>query len=256
MKALRTSAGMATLLATLLLAGCTTTSSGPKTSDTSAAEYNVQLGYAYLRQGNLPIAKEKLERALEQDPDNPAVHSALGLLYERLGDSRAADKHYAEALRLAPGDPEIENNYAIYLCRNGRVAEGVKRFEQAARNPLYRTPEAAFTNAGVCQRGAGLIAEAEANFRRALQLRPNYAEAAFQLGDLRLQQGATDEARTDVDKYLDSFRATPELLLLRVRIARATGDRVAEEKYSRKLRIDFPESEQTRALGNLTRNPG
>lgn len=256
MMALRASAAVAALLAALALAGCTTTHSGPKTSDTSAAEYNVQLGYAYLRQGNLPVAKEKLERALEQDPSNPAVHSALGLLYERLGDPKAADRHYSSALRLAPKDPEIENNYAIYLCRNGRAVEGVKRFEQAARNPLYRTPEAAYTNAGVCQRGAGLFAEAEANFRRALQLRPNYAEAAFQLGDLRLQQGETDAARTDLDQYLGSFRATPELLLLRVRIARASGDRVAEEKYSRMLRMDFPESEQTRALGNLPRNPG
>jgi len=254
--ALRATAAVAALLATLLLAGCTTTHSGPKTSDTSAAEYNVQLGYAYLRQGNLPVAKEKLERALEQDPSNPAVHSALGLLYGQLGDAKAADRHYLTALRLAPKDPEIENNYAIYLCRNGRVDEGVKRFEQAARNPLYRTPEAAYTNAGVCQRDAGLNAEAEANFRRALQLRPNYAEAAFQLGDLRLKQGATDAARTDLDLYLGSFRATPELLLLRVRIARASGDRVAEEKYSRMLRMDFPESEQTRALGNLPRNPG
>lgn len=256
MTALRATAGVTIVLATLLLTGCTTTHSGPQTSDSSAAEYNVQLGYAYLRQGNLPIAKEKLERAAEQDPANPAVHSALGLLYERLGDIKAADKHYATALRLAPGDPEIENNYAIYLCRNGRVAEGVKRFEQAARNPLYRTPEAAYTNAGVCQRGAGLSAEAETSFRRALQVRPNYAEAAYQLGDLRLQQGATDAARTDVDGYLNSFRATPELLLLRVRIARASGDRVAEEKFSRMLRIDFPDSEQTRALGTLTRNPG
>jgi len=256
MKALHTIAAVATSLAALLLAGCTTTQSGPATSDSSAAEYNVQLGYAYLRQGNLSVAKEKLERAAEQDPRSPAVHSALGLLYERLGDTRAADRHYSTALRLAPRDPEIENNYAIYLCRNERVAEGVKRFEHAARNPLYRTPEAAYTNAGVCQRGAGLNAEAEANFRRALQLRPNYAEAAYQLGDLRLQKGETDAARTDLDIYLSSFRATPELLLLRVRIARATGDRVAEEKFSRMLRMDFPDSEQTRALGTLTRNPG
>lgn len=243
-------------LTALLLAACTTTTSGPEPSDKSAAEYNVQLGFAYLKQGNLALAKEKLERAEKQDSANPDVHSALGLLYERLGDSKAADRQYETALRLAPRDPEIENNYAIYLCRNGRVDEGVKRFESAARNPLYRTPEAAFTNAGVCQRGAGRVIEAEKNFLRALQVRPNYAEAAFQLGDLRLQQGATAQARADVDRFLDAFRATPELLLLRVRIARATGDKLGEEKFSRRLRIDFPESDQARALGASARNPG
>lgn len=178
----------------LVLAGCTTTSSGPQRSSTTAAEYNVQLGYAYLRQGNLALAKEKLERAEKQDPSSASVHSALGLLYERLGEPKAADRHYETALRLAPRDPEIENNYAIYLCRNGRVAEGVRRFESAARNPLYRTPEAAWSNAGVCLRGAGKYAEAEEDFLRALEARPNYAEAAFQLGDLRLARGAVQEA--------------------------------------------------------------
>ncbi len=243
-------------LALLALAGCTTTTSGPKPSDTSAAEYNVQLGFAYIKQGNLALAKEKLERAEKQDSSNPAVHSALGLLYERLGDPKAADRQYATALRLAPRDPEIENNYAIYLCRNGRVDEGVKRFEAAARNPLYRTPDAAFTNAGVCQRGAGRFVDAEKNFLRALQVRPNSAEAAFQLGDLRLQQGATAQAGADVDHFLEAFRATPELLLLRVHIARATGDRLNEEKFSRRLRIDFPDSDQARALAASARNPG
>lgn len=256
MSARRFAAAMCLSSAVLLLAACVATTSGPKTSDTSAAEYNVRLGFAYLKRGNLPLAKEKLERAERQDPSSPAVHSALGLLYERLGDSKAADRHYATALRLAPKDPEIENNYAIYLCRNGRYDEGVRRFESAARNPLYRTPAAAYTNAGVCQRSAGRFVEAEKNFLRALQLRPDSAEAAFQLGDLRLQQGAAAEARADVDRFLDSFRATPELLLLRVRIARATGDRLAEEKFSRRLRLDFPNSEQVRALDTQARNPG
>ncbi len=256
MSAIRAAAGILGSLSVLLLAACVTSTSGPERSGKSAADYNVQLGFAYLKQGNLPLAKEKLERAEKQDPSSPAVHSALGLLYERLGDSKAADRQYATALRLAPKDPEIENNYAIYLCRHGRTDEGVRRFESAARNPLYRTPAAAYTNAGVCLRGAGRHAEAEKSFLRALQVMPNSAEAVFQLGDLRLQQGATAEARADVDRFLESFRATPELLLLRVRIARATGDRLAEEKFSRRLRIDFPDSDQARALGTTTRNPG
>ncbi|MBV6423088.1 MAG: hypothetical protein NAOJABEB_00878 [Steroidobacteraceae bacterium] len=256
MMAMRSRGAIIGAVAMLLLAACTTTSTGPKKSTTSAAEYNVQLGYAYLQQGNLALAKDKLERAVKQDPANPAVRSALGLLYERLGQPKAADREYATALRLAPKDPEIENNYAIYLCRNGRVDEGVTRFESAARNPLYRTPEAAYTNAGVCQRGAGQLEPAEKNFVRALTVKPNYAEAVYQLGDLRLAQGKTAEARADVDRYLDAFRATPDLLMLRVRIARAAGDRVAEEKFSRRLRMDFPDSEQARALGGAARNPG
>ena len=33
---------------------------------------------AYMQQGNLPRAKEKLDRALQEDPANPNVHSVYG----------------------------------------------------------------------------------------------------------------------------------------------------------------------------------
>ena len=89
---------------------------------------NIQLGIAYLQQGNYPLAREKLERSLKQNPKDPDVHTSLGLLYDRTGDPKLADKHFREALRLAPNNPDISNNYAIYLCKNGRVEEGVERF--------------------------------------------------------------------------------------------------------------------------------
>jgi Tfp pilus assembly protein PilF len=41
-----------------------------------------------------------------------------------------------------------------------------------------------------------------------------------------------------------------------VRIARAQGDRVAAEHYARSLRMDFPTSEQARALAALNQHPG
>ena len=149
------------VLAVGAFAGCVSSGNDGKASDgRNAAAFNLQLGVTYLQQGNLAVAKEKLERAAKQNPDSPAVHSAMGLLYERLGDQKRADEEHRRALARAPGDPEILNNYAVYLCRNGRSAEGVQRFEQAASNPLYRTPWAAYTNAGVCLRAAARDAEA------------------------------------------------------------------------------------------------
>lgn len=240
------------------LVACQTTSPGgaPRTAKENAASYNLQLGIAYLQQGNLGFAKEKLEKSEQQNARDPALHTAMGLLYERLGDSRKADRHYATALRLAPGDPDVQNNYAVYLCKNGRIDDGVKRFEEAANNALYRTPEAAYTNAGVCQRSDGRYDDAARSFTRALTLRPNYGEAAYQLADMRLEQGDIAQARSVLDGFMRNFRATADLLYLGVRVERAGGDRVAEERYARRLRIDFPDSEQARALSSPARNPG
>lgn len=243
-------------LAAVVLAGCV--SSGGRDSslkdsmskNEAAGHANKQLGTVYLRQGNLALAKEKLERAEKYTPRDPEVHMALAVLYERLDIQEEVDSHYRTAIRLAPKDPAVLNNYAGYLCRTGRLEEGVERFLEAARNPLYRTPEMAYTNAGVCLRKANKLDEAAGSFQRALAIRANNAEATFQAADLEFDRGDAAKARALVDKYLGTYDATADLLLLAVRIARAQGDRVAEDKFTRKLRVEFPNSQQLRSLSS------
>jgi len=238
------------------LAGCVSPMQHAASSSDEAAGFNVQLGLGYLQQGNLVVAKEKLERAERESPRDPKVHNAMGLLYERLGDSKRADDEYRTALRYAPKDPEVANNYAVFLCKSGHTEDGIKYFLEAGRNPLYRTPEASYTNIAVCLRAAHREDEAKQNLQHALAIKPNFAEAAYQLADLEFERGRLNDARAAVTHYTDSFDATPDLLLLGVRIARAMGDRVAADRYARSLRMDFPGSEQTRALSDLNHNPG
>lgn len=239
----------------LLLAGCATTPH-KAAKEHDAAAYNVQLGLDYMKQGELARAKDKLDRALKEDPNSPDVHHVRALLFQRMADTGQADAEFRAALRLAPHDPQIANSYAQYLCQNGRADEGVKRFLEAAHNPLYETPWFAYTNAGVCQRTAKRDEEARANFTRALQIQPNYAEAAFQLATLQFQHGELAPARAVIDAFIGSFDATPDLLLLGVRVARAQGDRIAAQRYARKLQLDFPGTDQARALAELDHNPG
>jgi type IV pilus assembly protein PilF len=214
----------------------------------TAAKYNIQLGTAYLQQGNYALAREKLERAVRQNPKDPDVHTSLGLLYDRTGDVKLADKHFREALRLAPERPDLGNNYAIYLCKNGRVDEGVERFSEVASNKYYRTPEVALTNAGVCLRGAKRLDDAQEKFAGAIKARPNYSEATVQLASLLVERSQLVEARKVVDTYLSAFRPNADVLLTAVTVARAAKDKLAEEKYSRTLRLEFPDSAQARAL--------
>jgi len=245
---------MVATLATGLVAGCVTnTKDGGKPlkqedPEVQASAYNVQLGTAYLQQGNYAVAKEKLERALEQNPKDPNVHTSLGLLYDRTGEPKLAEKHYREALRLAPDKPDVSNNYAIHLCKNGRVDEGVERFTAVASNRYYQTPEVALTNAGVCLRSAKRLDEAEKKFIAAIKARPNYGDATVQLATLYVERARIADARNVVDTYLNAFKPNPDVLLAAVGVARAAKDRMSEEKYSRRLRLDYPDSPQTRAL--------
>ncbi len=243
------------LAGTVLLGACASTG-GAGGRNPEAAGYNVQLGLGYLQQGNLAVAKEKLDRAAVQDPDNAQVHAAMALLDERLGKDKEADREYRSALALSPHDPAMLNNYAVYLCAHGRAADGERYFEQAASNPLYATPWAAYTNAGVCLRGVHRDEEAAQRFSRALQVNPTYAEAVYQASDLDFSAQRNAQARLRVDLFLLNNPATPDLLLLAWRIASVQQDADGADRYAARLRREFPNSEQARALGGKLANPG
>jgi len=241
------------LLASVLLAACVTT--GDKQvgqSPQAAGEANLSLGVAYLQQGNLPVAKDKLEKAAKQTPKNPQVHGMLGLLYHRIGDDKLAEKEYRTALELAPGDPEQLNNYAIFLCSVGRADEGVSRFEEAAKNPLYRTPWAAYTNAGVCLRSAKRDADARSLFLRASQVNPNFAEAIVQLADLDLADHQPADAYRRTSDYLKTNPTSPDILLLGWRAAHELKDPVGAAQMAWRMQSDFPDSDQAHTLARLS----
>ena len=221
-----------------------------------AAEFNTELGIAYLRRGELAVAQRKLDRALKENPDDPAVHSARALLFVRLGEAANADHEYREALRLAPKNPDFQNDYAVFLCRSGRAEEGVKYFLGAARNPLYLTPAAAYANAGICLRSIHKDLRAEQMFRTALAVSPGFAEAAWQLADLDFKRGRLAQARAEIHGFLASYNETPDLLLLAVKVARAQGDVLNAALYARRLQLDYPGSAQAHALAELGHDPG
>lgn len=236
----------------LMLTACVTTKS-PHLSDTNAvadaAADNVQLAMAYMQQGNLARAKEKLDRAMQEDPSNANLHSVYAMFYERINDQKKAESEFREAMRLAPTDPGQVNFYGTYLCRQHRVDEGVTKLMQVANNPLYRTPEVAYTNIGVCLLTVHRDEEAETAFRRALAARPDFAEAAYQLADTELQHGRAIEARDRIDKFLKQYNPTPDLLLLGWRASRTLDDAHGAAQYAKTLRAEFPGSEQAAALG-------
>src|SRR5690606_37197785 len=105
------------MLLLLPLSGCVSSQSRFSTQPDRAAELNLELGIEHLRRGNLAQAKERLDRSLQQNARNPMAQVASGLLYDRLGERARADNHFARALSLAPDDPDVQNNYAAYLCR-------------------------------------------------------------------------------------------------------------------------------------------
>lgn len=236
------------LCAATLLAGCVTSGGNARQVDTvAAADANVKLGVAYMNQGEMALAKEKLERAEKQNPRSAEVQFALGEMHNRLSQPREAEKYYRAAMNLAPDKLEIVNGYATFLCTSGDVDRALVQYERLMNNPLYGRQPAAATNAGMCLRDQKRHADSVRYFEVALAKAPDWIDAVVQLADVHIALDNPAAARRVIDGY-QSMRNSAGVLVLGVRAAVAQGDCSAARVYANKVRGDFPNSREALVL--------
>ena len=166
------------ILGLALLLGACAQNRNPNSYETSAEEstklsrarIHTELAIAYYGAGQYSVAMEEVQIALAADDKYLPAINQLGLIHLALGQTDEAQKVMQRAIRLDPADPSINNNYGMLLCSKGQAAEAMRYFDKALSDPLYRTPEFAYVNAGVCMKNEGNYLQAEQFLRRALAL--------------------------------------------------------------------------------------
>lgn len=234
----------------LTLAGCATSPQERKEEARlhRAATLNAQLGIDYMRSGDLKLATDKLNLAMDQDPDSATVRNANALLMQRLGRYNAAEDNFTRALELKPQKASVHNNYGVFLCERGHFNRAYEQFKAAWNNPLYETPEFAYANAGICALKQQNRALAVKRFNQALNERPDFAPALYELAKLSAQQGHNRHANDYLSRITGRDRYTPGILSLCLKVKRALGDMNGAAVCARDLYRLFPNSPQARAL--------
>ena len=239
------------MAAILVGSGCISTTTGPpenKADQGDAAELNYQLGARYYRKGDYDLARDRLQLALKQDPKNAFAWSTLGLTYEALGNVRLAEDAYDNAVRVAPRDYKIQENYAVFLCRQGRFDDARRYFDKAIKAPTNDYSEQTYTNAGVCMMQKPDHVAAEQYFRAALDRRPNHGEALLQMSVLSYETGDNLKARAFLQRYLGSNMPTAPVLYHGILIEEKLGDDTARRQYTLQLLRDFPDSAEAERI--------
>ena len=239
------------MAAILVSSGCVSTTTGPpemKADQGDAAELNYQLGARYYRKGDYDLARDRLQLALKQDPKNAFAWSTLGLTYEALGNVRLAEDAYDNAVRVAPRDYQIQENYAVFLCRQDRFDDARGYFDKAIKAPTNDYSERTYTNAGVCMMQKPDYAAAEQYLRAALERRPNHGEALLQMSVLSYETGDNLRARAFLQRYLGSNMPTAPVLYHGILIEEKLGDDTARREYAMQLLRDFPNSAEAERI--------
>jgi len=235
-----------------LMVGCVSTTTGsitePEGDNEEAADLNYQLGARYYQQGSYTLALDRLKLATEFDPKMAAAYSALALTYEALDNQRLAREAYESAVRVEPRNFDVQNTYAVYLCRHKDYSQAQKYFDKAGGHPENDEAEVTLTNAGVCMGQKPDLAAAENYFRQALDHKRNYGEALLQLCLLKFQQEDYLGARAFLQRFMSGTIPTAGVLYLASRIEGKLGNERGKTDYENQLIREFPTSPEARKV--------
>lgn len=127
--------------------------------------------------------------------------STKGDVYYLLGEAKKAYKSYDKALKVKPDDVTVLNNYAYYLCENGK---SLKKAYQMSHKAILAEPDNAtyLDTYGWILYLMGRPEEAKPHFKRAMLyggkdspvILDHYAEVLFALGEYPMARVYWDKA--------------------------------------------------------------
>ena len=243
------------------LSGCKSTASAggaperktlsDETSAEKRASIRLQLAVGYFQGGNYEVALDEVKKAIEANPDYADAYGVRALIYNGMGELALAEDNFQRAMRLAPRNPELNNNFGSFLCQHGRYAEGLAQFELALKNPQYQSPEKAMINAGGCSIKMKNLEAAERYLLDALRIEPDQANVHASLARVYFER--RDYARAGF--FINRLKAVAKLdtlpadvLWLALRVERKLGDKGAAESMATQLRRRHPGSPEFAAL--------
>jgi Tfp pilus assembly protein PilF len=175
-----------------------------------------------------------LREAVANGHDFPDARHLLGLALSLLDRPDEALAEFDAALARNPRYLEAHVNRAVLLAGLGREVEAQAAFEVAGelgRADASGYPAAVgnrLANAHVAlgheYRQAGALEEAEAQYRRALSLRPSFPDVRIALARALLERGAHADAASELDAVLDIRPNFLDAVLLRGLAAYLLGD--------------------------------
>jgi tetratricopeptide (TPR) repeat protein len=227
-------------------------------------EIDNNLAVVTAKLGDLKTAVQRLERAVAQDPNDPDYHFNLGLALYRLGDLEDAKRQLQESVALRSGDNEARSTLALLenvsagstTARNLQIPNlRIKQnydensflqlmvgIQSAAEERLSHTDPVThaqfYISRGQDLLAEGFVVEAEKQFRQAIALAPNSAEAHVALAHALEAKDDIPGARAEAEAALGiKVFIEPLLILARLDLRDNRAD-AAAESVDRALKLD------------------
>jgi tetratricopeptide (TPR) repeat protein len=176
--------------------------------------------------GRGPKASE-ISRAVQSDAEAIAVAKSLG--------------------RARPNYARVYNRMGTEFLKSGKLAKGVAEFKRAIKaDPTYA---GAYNNLGVAYERMGRE-DAQAQFERAIELRPDFTYAHFNLARLLMKKGRGAEAVAELQRTIQiDPNHTGALNMLGMALGRQQKFAEAQSYLERAVRLEPDNAEIRNNLG-------
>ncbi len=139
-----------------------------------------------INSGQVDVAKDRINDAIEKDPENANLYFNLGYLYEQLENPEKAEEAYLKAIEIDPDYLDANFNYAVYYYNKAAdlLAKARDMDLQTYRKEGKKIEKEAL----------GYLRKAKPYFEKALELAPEELAVIETLQTVYTQLGETDKA--------------------------------------------------------------
>tara|TARA_R110002049_G_scaffold54869_27_gene152458 strand:+ start:9584 stop:11215 length:1632 start_codon:yes stop_codon:yes gene_type:complete len=158
-------------------------------------------------------AREQLRLLLNHvGKDLPAIDRIAEHMWRRRYALSPVLRAYEKYLKKRPESSSAAFNFAYYLSRDAQFEAAIRQYKRALASGISAPEEVHLNIANIYMDHLLDHGRARAHFEKALALKPDYASAFYNLGNLAEQEGKRDEARENFEKCLQADPANESAL--------------------------------------------
>lgn len=243
-----------TLVVVTSLSGCVTVTQdrfAEKASPEKSVDNYTQLGLGYLQKGRPDWARDRLQKALEIDPDNAAANDAMGLVWQTEGELDLAEESFDKALKSDSGFTQARHHLGRLYMQTGDFAKAEKLLKKTANDRYYNARVQAYSDLGMTHYRLGNPALAIDAYKESLRLAPYNVDALVNASTLLFEQQQYEESQKYFDRFdrlalKDQTDHSAHSLWLGIQLANINQNTSTAARLATELKKNFPQSHEYR----------
>ena len=158
-------------------------------------------GLIYSEQGNIELALEDYNKAIEINPNYVHVNFNRGLVYHNQGNIQLALEDYNKSIKIDSNYTDAYNNIGSIYYEQGKNKLALKNFNRVIKmNPRYA---GVYNNRGLVYEKLGQKELALKDYNKAIEIDPNLSESYLNRGSVYEKLEQKELALKDYNKAIE-----------------------------------------------------